>query len=129
LRRAVLLATALAFAAPGLGFLLAPSWFAARVDIALDSPTAFADARAVMGGLELAIAVMLAACALRARWQSAGLALQLAALGGMIAGRLVSLARDGAPGAFGWLLFAIEVLLFAAGCAALGLRDQAPARH
>jgi hypothetical protein len=128
--RVTLLASALAFAGPGAGFLLAPEWFAARVDLRLGSATAFSDVRAVFGGLEIAIAALLAGCALAPGWQRTGLAIQLATLGGLLGGRLASLARDGAPGGVGWLLFAIEAALFAAGCAAAIQRpDAAPPRH
>lgn len=124
--RATLLAGSIAFAGPGLGFLLAPDWFAARVDLTLGSVTARADVRAVMGGLEVAIGALLAWCALvPSRWR-VGLVLQVATLGGLVLGRITSLARDGTPGALGWLLFAIELALLAAGALALARRDQTP---
>jgi hypothetical protein len=124
--RATLLAGSLAFGGPGLGFLLAPDGFAARVDLTLGSVTARADVRAVMGGLELAIGALLAWSAIAPdRWR-AGLALLIATLGGLVLGRITSLARDGAPGALGWLLFAVELALLAAAVLALARRDQAP---
>jgi hypothetical protein len=39
--------------------------------------------------------------------------LLLATLGGMLLGRATSLSADGMPGAFGWVLVAIELGLFA----------------
>jgi hypothetical protein len=116
--RAVLVASALAFGLPGLGFLLAPEAFAARVDVALRGPDAWSDARAVLGGLELGIAALLAACASRTRWLRVGVAVQLATIGGLLLGRFASLAFDGAPGALGWALLAIELALGGAGVVA-----------
>jgi hypothetical protein len=128
--RWVLLVVALAFAAPGLGFLFAPTRFAAAVDVALLGPTGFSDARAVLGGLEVGLAVFLASCALSVAWQHAGLLAASCALGGMIAGRVGSLLHDGMPGAFGWLLVAIEIALALAVLIALArlwlARDAGP---
>jgi hypothetical protein len=115
LARAVLLVTALAFAGPGLGFLVAPDRLAGWLDLAPGSVTARSDLRAVMGGLELALAACLALCALRAARLRDGLALQMLAIGGLVAGRLVSLGADGTPGALAWLLLALEIVLLAFG--------------
>ena len=123
--RGVLLAVALAFAGPGLGFLFAPSRFAAAVDVALLGPTGFSDARAVLGGLEVGLAAFLATCATSVAWQHAGLLAASCALGGVIAGRAGSLIHDGMPGAFGWLLFAIEVVLVLVALARLWLVREA----
>jgi hypothetical protein len=129
--RAVLIAVALAFAGPGLGFLLAPARFAALVDVALIGPTGFSDARAVLGGMELGFAAFLATCAVRLGWQSAGLIAAATVLGGMLTGRALSAIRDGSPGGLGWLLFAIEVALTVAALVALArvwlvARDPSP---
>lgn len=113
--RAVLVASALAFAGPGLGFLVAPRLLATRVDVALLGPTGYSDARAVLGGLELGIAAILAGCASSPRWLRVGIAVQLGTLGGLLLGRFASLAADGPPGAFGWALFAVEIALFGFG--------------
>jgi hypothetical protein len=116
--RGVLLATALAFVGPGLGFLLAPERFAAAVDLSLGSSTAASDVRAVFGGLEIAIGAWLGAAALRTREVAGALALQRVALGGMLVGRVASVVLDGVPGSIGWALGGIEVALFALGAVA-----------
>ena len=120
--RWTLLAAALAFAVPGLGFLIAPGRFASLVDVALLGPNGWSDARAVFGGLELGVAAFLALCAASRPWQRAGLVASLFCVGGLLAGRVASLLHDGAPGALGWLLFAIEVALSGATVAALAWR-------
>jgi hypothetical protein len=115
LARVVLWTSALAFVGPGLGFLLAPDRMAALLDLGLASATARSDVRAVMGGLEVALGVCLAACALGGHRLRQGLVLQLALFGGLVAGRLVGLGRDGGPGLVAWLLFGVEIALLALG--------------
>lgn len=118
LARGVLFATALAFAGPGAGFLLAPDRFAALVDVSLLSNTAASDVRAVFGGLELGLAAWLALAALRGGALRVALSVQGCALAGMVAGRIASCAADGSPGVVAVLLLAIEAALLVAGLAA-----------
>jgi len=113
LARFVLAAGALAFAGPGLGFLLAPDALAGALGIALGGALAASDVRAVFGGLGLGVAAALAACAARRTRLADGLALLGLTTGAMLAGRTLALAQDGAPGALGWLLAAIEAGLCA----------------
>jgi hypothetical protein len=127
--RALLWMGALAFAGPGLGFLLAPERFAAAVDLALLSPTAASDVRAVFGGLEIGLALWLGATALGSAPLGPALAAQCAALGGMVVGRVASLGADGVPGALGWLLFAIETALLVASLVAIRSLARARSRH
>ena len=87
---------AAAFVAFGLALLAAPELLA-LVDIAAPTPTARSDLRAVYGGMELGVGALLALCARRAAWRRGGLTAQALALGGVAAGRLVSLAADGLP--------------------------------
>ncbi|HSJ95551.1 MAG TPA: DUF4345 family protein [Myxococcota bacterium] len=124
--RLVLAAGALAFAAPGACFLLWPDRFAALLGIAHAGSLARSDVRAVFGGLELGVGVVLAACALRRERRADGLALLLATAGAMLAARLLSLARDGSPGPLGAALGAIETLLVVS--AAVGWRRLRAAR-
>lgn len=110
--------TALAFAGPGLGFLLAPDRLTAWLDLAPGSVTARSEVRAMMGGLELAVAVCLAVCAFGTARLRDGLRLQIATVGGLAVGRLVSLGADGTPGPVAWVLLAAEVVLLALGIVA-----------
>lgn len=131
--RIVLGAAALAFGGPGLGFLLAPERFTAAIDVALLSSTGASDVRAVFGGLEIGLALWLAAAALGAAPIAHALVVQCAVLGGMIVGRVTSLAVDGAPGPIAGGLFLVEIALFAASIVALralrgGTRNRADRR-
>ncbi len=112
--RTVLLIAAAAFAAPALGFLLAPTTFASFVDLEVRGPTGSSDVRAVMGGVGVGVALFLAWCSLsRARWPTGLLALQLV-LGAMLLGRALSLASDGVT-LRALLLGGGELVLFALG--------------
>jgi hypothetical protein len=125
--RLVLVAGALAFAGPGLAFLLAPHAFAGVLGIALGGPLAASDARAVFGGLELGVAAALAICAARRARLADGLVLLLLATGAMLAGRALALVLDGVPSFLGWGLAAIEAAL-AALAALAWLRLRAAGR-
>ena len=103
---------AAAFAGPGLAFLVAPGLLG-LVDLAPTTATARSDARAVFGGLELGLAVFLAACARRPAAHPAGLLAAALAFGGLAAGRLLSLAVDGVPRVLTFSLWVPEIL----GCA------------
>jgi hypothetical protein len=98
-----------AFAGAGLAFLLAPGLLR-FVDLTPTSATARSDVRAVFGGLELALAVFLGVCARRPAWHQAGLLAEALAFGGLAAGRLLSLATDGVPGALTFALWGPELL-------------------
>jgi hypothetical protein len=113
LARATLVAGALGFAAAGLLFLLRPAFATGLIDLAVTGPTGWSDVRAIYGGLELGVAAVLAYCAVRPAHLRPGIVLLLVTLGGMLLGRATSLSVDGMPGAFGWLLLAIELALFA----------------
>lgn len=125
--RIVLAAGAVAFAAPGAAFLLWPERFAGVLGITLDGPLARTDVRAVFGGLELGVAAVLALCAMRSTRAADGLALLCATAGGMLAGRLLGLARDGAPGALGVALGVVELALLAGALVAWLRLRAAPA--
>jgi hypothetical protein len=123
--RFVLAASALAFAGIGLGFFLWPEAFAGRVGIAPHGPAAYSDLRAVFGGLELGLAGFLAWSAAAPERLRLALVAQLAAFGGLVAGRAWSLAADGAPGAFSLGLLGAEVVALVCGGIALrGLPER-----
>jgi hypothetical protein len=86
----------MAFGGAGLAFLVAPELLR-FVDLAPGTAAARSDVRAVYGGLELGVAALLGACAHRPEWLRFGLVAQALAFGGLVLGRLVSLALDGAP--------------------------------
>lgn len=117
--KVVLGLSALAFGGIGAGFLVAPHLLAARIDLTLHSTTAAADVRAVYGGLQLSLAVLLAACALRPTWLVPGLVLQLCTFAGLFLARCGSLAVDGAPSAFGLALQGAEAVGLSCGALAL----------
>ena len=116
--RWVLWLSALAFAAIGASFLLAPEAMAARVGVSLAGATAANDVRAVYGGLQLGIAAFLAHCARRPDALRTGLSVQLFSFAGLAAARFVSLLLDGHPGALGLALHAAELVGFACGAVA-----------
>jgi hypothetical protein len=107
------------FVAFGLALLVAPALLAI-VDLEPPTPTARSDVRAIYGGMELGIGVLLALCARRREWYRVGLVAQGLALGGAAAGRLVSLAADGAPRPVTLALAALEFA--GAALAAVALR-------
>ena len=116
--RLVLWLSAVAFAAIGAAFLLAPVAMAARVGVSLAGATAANDVRAVYGGLQLGVGACLAWLAWRPDTLRAGLTLQLFGFGGLAAARFASLLLDGYPGALGLALHGAEVVAIAFGVAA-----------
>jgi hypothetical protein len=109
LARVSLWLAAIAFAGAGIAFLAAPSLLH-LVDIAPGTATARSDARAMFGGLELGIAALLGLCARRPETLHIGLVAQALAFGGLVLGRLVSLAADGVPARITFGLWAAESL-------------------
>ena len=103
----------------GLALLVAPGLLA-LVELEPVTATARSDARAIFGGMELGVGVLLALCARRREWYRVGLAAQGLALGGAVTGRLVSLAVDGTPRPVTLVLAALE--LAGAALAAVALR-------
>lgn len=124
LARFVLAASAVPLAARGLAFLFAPLAMAARTGTVLGDATADSDTRAVLGGLQLACAALLALAALgSAPRVRAGLVTQLSLYGGLAGARVVSLVLAGAPSALGFAQHAVELAGLVAG--ALAWRDLA----
>lgn len=120
-------AAALIFAAFGVALLAAPGLLAV-VDIVPATPSARSDVRGVFGGMELGIGAFLGLCAWRPAWRRAGLAAQALALGGVAAGRLVSLVADGAPRPLSLAFLALEVAGAALALVALR-RGRSAGRH
>jgi hypothetical protein len=94
LARLALWTAVAAFAFFGVAYLVVPDRMTAVVGITLTSSTARADVRAVFGGLELAIAALLARLAVRGRVDE-GLAAATVLFGGLAIGRVGGAALDG----------------------------------
>ncbi|AHG89119.1 Protein of unknown function DUF4345 [Gemmatirosa kalamazoonensis] len=99
---------ALGFLAFGVTVLAAPGLLAV-IDVTAATATARSDVRAVYGGMELGVGVFLVLCARRAEWRRAGLAAQALAMGGVVTGRVVSLAVDGVPRPIALGFWAVEL--------------------
>jgi hypothetical protein len=94
----------------GVAYLLHPHGMARMVGIALPSPGARADYRAIYGGAQVGIGVFFGLAALRPGWHAPGLAaLCLFALGFGVA-RLGSLARERVARDPQWIVGALELI-------------------
>ena len=93
----------------GLSFLFIPKAIMGVVDIATESSTGVADIRAVYGGLDLAIGILLGLSFLRKEW-STGLAVGTHTCACMAGGRLLGMARDGASDILTFGLLGVELL-------------------
>lgn len=81
----------------GTAFLIAPESMTAGIDMTLRSPTAVTDVRATYGGLEIALGIFVAVCALVPRMLATGLLVTAFSVAGFAFGRGVGLLID-APG-------------------------------
>ena len=117
---------AILFIVFGLGFMLAPAFFAARFTDAVPATVSAAiDMRATYGGLAAGIGLWLAYCARSA--PAVGLIGVILLTVPVVFARALGFALDGAPNGFIWTFFALESLFLAA---ALWLRAVATgARH
>jgi hypothetical protein len=93
--------------------------------IPLAGPSAHSEIRAAYGGMHAAIGLLLLYAAVRAELRRAGLWLALCFMGGLTAGRLVSLAADGVPNAFVLRLLAAEALAAVLAAVLLGTARSA----
>ena len=89
----------------GLG---APRELLAPLAIPLDGPGAHNEIRAAYGGMHAGLGLFLLVTALQPALRRVGLWLTLCVLGGLVAGRLVSLVVDGDPGRYPLGLLAVE---------------------
>lgn len=99
------------FGLTGVAFLVDPAGMAAAVDMAPDGPVAVNEIRAFYGGLEVGLGGLLLWAALRRTWLGPALVLQLAVVGGIVAGRLLGFAVEGLPGDPVPALLAIELVM------------------
>lgn len=116
LPRAVLWLAVATFLFFGVAYFVAPDRMTAVVGITLTSSTARADVRAVFGGLEIAIAALLARLALRGRVDE-GLVASCVLFAGLAIGRVAGAALDGEFTPTTWRVIGGESF-GAAGCAA-----------
>ena len=109
----------LGFLSFGLLFLVAPASLMTLVEIPLSSPIAVMELRAVYGGFFFGAGFFLMVCARRESWLRPGLAAQASMMGGLVAGRVLSLIAQGAANPFQWLLFLSEIIGLIISVAAL----------
>ncbi|MDX2169192.1 MAG: DUF4345 domain-containing protein [Deltaproteobacteria bacterium] len=109
LPRAVLILSGTVVLAIGVAFLLAPAAMMQSVDIAVATPLARGDVRAIYGGMEVAVGLLLLLASQRADRVRPGLFAAAVLFTGMVSGRLLGVLLDGAPPPFGWFLAGIEL--------------------
>ena len=123
--RIVLVLTGLIYLAFGIFFLVDPEQAATMVSYSLGGPTAFTEARAFYGGLEIGLAAFLVVCACVRQFVPVGLLATLLLCGGTAAGRLVGMAVDGSRSTVVLVSLATELAVVAFAAVALrrvGLR-------
>ncbi len=113
--QAFLALAGLVFLAVGLPGVVDPEALLGRVGIVLPAVDALNEARAMYGGMQLAIAGLFLAGALRPGLWRPLLQLWLLLVGGLVAGRFVSIAVDGPPVGFARVLLGLEIAGAAAG--------------
>lgn len=106
--REIVLLNAIAFVAFGAAFLLLPGTLAPMLDIELATSTAFADVRAIYGGLPLAVGLFFALGLRRPAWFAPSLFLVAACCGELALARLYSVLVSGVPGATILVFLALE---------------------
>jgi hypothetical protein len=99
----------------GLGLVLLPEPFANWVGIELTSTSAFADLRAVYGGLSLSVALLFWQGLRNPTWFEPALFLTMASSGGLAAGRIYSIVVSGMPNVLVLAFLATELASFAIG--------------
>jgi hypothetical protein len=121
--REIVLINAVVYLAFGVALLLFPAALARLVDIELRSPSAFADLRAIYGGLATSVGLLFALGLRREGWFLPSLFLVMASSAGLALGRIYSVAVSGTPGTLVLIMLATEVGSFV--WAALGYRALA----
>lgn len=100
--------SALLFVALGINGLINPVGHLAPYGVALATPAWLGEVRANYGGMHLGIGLLFALGAARPDWQRTGLAVLLVFLGGLAAGRTLSVFVDGTPPGFAFAFVAVE---------------------
>lgn len=96
-----------------------PDGLLGAVSLTLGSVDAYNEARAVYGGLMLALAGLQATLALKEGWRRFGVAIWTVLLAGLVSGRCVSALVDGPPEGFARVLMGAEVMGLLLGAALL----------
>jgi len=99
-----------ALLATGITELATPQTLFTPLDLRIEGASALNEIRAAYGGMHVGIGVLLLVGAGRTAFRRAALWVGLAFLGGLAAGRLVSLMVDGAPGGFVYRLWIPEAV-------------------
>ena len=120
--RVVLWISGLGMLGFGLAFLWAPLETMAAAGLSLEGALAATELRAFYGGLEVALGLLILACALRAERLRDGLVLSLAIYGGIGLARLAGMLIEGSDTPF--LRFALATELGLAIAAAIALRGN-----
>ncbi len=105
-----LFVTGLIFALVGLYSLIDPNAALAPLDLHFQTVNSFSQERGTAGGVTLAVGILMIASAHYRRLVLPALWMVTMALGGLEAGRLVSLFVDGVPGKVVWIYSAFEIL-------------------
>jgi hypothetical protein len=98
----------------GPAFYFAPEALAGQLDIALHSPTALADFRAMYGGAPLGIGIIMAMGLWRTQWMKPALLTIVLCTAGLLLGRLITMASPGGVGSIIYLFSAIEAVTIVA---------------
>ena len=123
LESGVLALCGIAIGATGVVGLTDPQALFTPLGVELGGVDALNEIRAAYGGMHLGIAALLLWGALRSSFRAPALWVGFAFMGGLTAGRFLSLGVDGPPGTFVYGLW-IPELIGAAACAALLYRRQ-----
>ena len=100
----------------GVAYLGWPAKLAGKTDMVLTTDTATIEIRAIYGGMEVALGLLLVVCALRHNWAFPALILTIVLYAGFAGGRIYGIIAASNPGVFTWKLLAFEVTALAAGC-------------
>jgi ABC-type uncharacterized transport system permease subunit len=115
------------FTLNGLSHLSLPQAMLALHGLELTTISAYSDVRAGYGGLYVSLGLVFLGGVVSGQVRELALLMLAAVTGGLAAGRLLSLAVDGAPSWTAWVLLAIE-LLAALSVAAVAVHWQQPRR-
>jgi len=108
----------------GLWALAAPGSVAGLTEVALPTPTALADGRAVYGGLTLGLGIFFIFCAVRPETVRAGLLAMFFTLVGPALGRSIGIVADGAGSDATFRTLTFELTFMALALVALWRRSK-----
>ena len=94
----------------GPAFYFAPEFLAGHLDIALTSPTALADFRAMYGGAPLGIGIIMGLGLWRSEWMKLALLTIVLCTAGLLLGRLITMASPGGVGSIIYVFSVVEAV-------------------